>query len=88
MWILLALGQRLALARAESSVMIMGPAIAAALQAVSSAPWMAPTFSGPNMSARKAGMVANPPPVHAENHRRAPLGMQSSPHVQRVAGIT
>ena len=42
--------------------MITGPATAAALHAVSSAPWIAPTFSGPKMSARNAGMVANPPP--------------------------
>jgi len=36
--------------------------VPAALHDVSSAPCIAPTFSGPKISARNAGMVAKPPP--------------------------
>jgi hypothetical protein len=67
-----------------SSVMITGPATAAALHAVSSAPCMAPTLSGPKMSARNAGMVAKPPPYivnttnrHASNTAQLPLAASS-----------
>ena len=42
--------------------MISGPAIPAADQAVSSRPWMAPTWKVPNRSRSYAGIVANPPP--------------------------
>src|SRR5688500_2199720 len=53
-------GGSAAFARFESSVMMTGPAIAAALHAVSSAPWIAPTFCGPKISARNAGVERAP----------------------------
>ena len=42
--------------------MMSGPATPAADQAVSSRPWIAPTWKTPNRSRRYAGMVAKPPP--------------------------
>src|SRR5215471_10581031 len=61
-WTLLAPAAKPDFARFDNSVIITGPATAAALQAVKVAPWIAPTFSGPKISARNAGIVANPPP--------------------------
>ena len=42
--------------------MTHGPMTPAVLQAVSSRPWMPPTYLVPNKSARYAGIVAKPPP--------------------------
>src|SRR5436309_15666956 len=65
--------------------MITGPATAAALHAVSSAPWIAPTFAGPKMSARNAGIVAKPPPYIVNTMKRLARNTGETPVAANTA---
>ena len=51
-----------AVSESAIALTISGPATPAADHAVSSRPWIAPTWSVPNRSFRYAGTVAKPPP--------------------------